>query len=109
MLYFYDRFADFSVLHSYMEAPGLRFSFWKVFSSATPEQIKQILMRIRDNSLHNFLLLTGPPLTKVIFYQARRLGLVSPSYSWMVLNLVSFMVHLCSYTLNFRLTSLYSN
>jgi len=50
--------------------------------------VRDLLLQTRQKGITEILVLTGPRLVHRVLKSARRLGLISTQYSWLVLNLV---------------------
>ncbi len=71
-----------------MEMPDLDFKFWKIKNNVDADEIRELLLRVRDKGLKKFLVLAESTMIRKLFKHGRRLGMISPSYSWIVPNLV---------------------
>ena len=75
-----------------MERRGIDTKFEKLetnSSSISEEIFRNTLVASRKRSIVNYLLLTKTSVTRKVIRQARKLGMISPTYSWLILNPVS--------------------
>ena len=84
--------SDIRVLQMLMERRGIDTIFEKLETNSSnngEEIFRSTLVACRKRSIVNFLLLTRTSVTRKVIRQARKLGMISPTYSWLILNPVS--------------------
>ncbi len=82
-------FADIRVLKILMERPSIDTKFVKLEANSSESVLRETLLACRSRGMINYLLLTRSAVTRKVIRQARRLGMISPTYAWLIFNPVS--------------------
>ena len=75
-----------------MERRGIDTKFEKLETNSSnngEEMFRSTLVACRKRAIVKYLLLTRTSVTREVIRQARKLGMISPTYSWLILNPVS--------------------
>ncbi len=81
--------ADWHLTSSLSDYTGIEHKFWKVKTTDGPDQLRRSILQMRELGIREFLLLASVRKTRMVLTVARRLGIVSVPYAWLILHLVN--------------------
>ena len=65
--------------------------FFEVAMLDKRENLREIMVSMRDRDISNFLLLISSRRSEQLLKQARKIGVIANPFSWLALNLVSIL------------------
>ena len=72
-----------------MERPAVDTKFVKLDTNTSESILRKTLLDCRSRDIVNYLLLARTTAIRKVIRQARKLGMIFPTYSWLIFNPVS--------------------